>query len=559
MRRQQVSGPTAILFLEHVWNRDLSDLDPDGPLPDFDPDLSRADDHPGPGQRGQGPPRRRRREWRELAAAKGLSIRELMIEVTARQSFVGTPAQVAEQIDTLRPGGRGRRLHPGAPRHARRPRRVRRQGRPDPAGAGPLPHRLHRPDPARSSRASARPAGPRAWRAVHDRAPADEPGAGTPRRARPGARSRSGSTRRRGPAQHHRPGPAGRGSRLPALLVRRASPQPGCGRIIPGGADRPRRRRHPTHPSRLGGRAERSPHRPVGGRGVRADRRPLPRPARSGPRPLGRPQLHDRSRHGADRRRPAGAPTPGAALHRQRAADPRAAVVQAHGCNRPAWPLTAELLQQAGRRVGRLRRAARRHRRTAATAPTAQPTGSTPAPCPARARRWSCGSSAAVPARARRSPASSGLRFAANYHVSPATVLEAADAYRAAFVPSAGPRPALRGRLGRRRGRPPTTPRPGSWPPATGCGSAASAGARGPSRSRRPEEAARHRVERRRPGPRCRPGRHPVRRLTRRRWPPAWSGCRRPPGPTNWSITTITHDHADRVRSYELLAKEWFN
>jgi alkanesulfonate monooxygenase SsuD/methylene tetrahydromethanopterin reductase-like flavin-dependent oxidoreductase (luciferase family) len=29
-----------------------------------------------------------------------------------------------------------------------------------------------------------------------------------------------------------------------------------------------------------------------------------------------------------------------------------------------------------------------------------------------------------------------GLRFAANYHVSPATVLEAADAYRAAFVPS---------------------------------------------------------------------------------------------------------------------------
>jgi luciferase family oxidoreductase group 1 len=30
-----------------------------------------------------------------------------------------------------------------------------------------------------------------------------------------------------------------------------------------------------------------------------------------------------------------------------------------------------------------------------------------------------------------------GLRFAANYHVSPATVLEAVDAYRAAFVPSA--------------------------------------------------------------------------------------------------------------------------
>ena len=31
---------------------------------------------------------------------------------------------------------------------------------------------------------------------------------------------------------------------------------------------------------------------------------------------------------------------------------------------------------------------------------------------------------------------SNGLRFAANYHVSPATVLEAAEGYRAAFVPS---------------------------------------------------------------------------------------------------------------------------
>src|SRR5262245_53626876 len=37
VRRQQVSGQTAIKFLEHVWNRDLSSYDPDGPLPDVDP------------------------------------------------------------------------------------------------------------------------------------------------------------------------------------------------------------------------------------------------------------------------------------------------------------------------------------------------------------------------------------------------------------------------------------------------------------------------------------------------------------------------------------------
>ena len=39
VRRQQVSGPTAINFLEQLWNRDLSAYDPDGPLPDVDPQV----------------------------------------------------------------------------------------------------------------------------------------------------------------------------------------------------------------------------------------------------------------------------------------------------------------------------------------------------------------------------------------------------------------------------------------------------------------------------------------------------------------------------------------
>ena len=37
IRHQQVSGATAIAMLEQVWGRDLSDYDPDGPLPEFDP------------------------------------------------------------------------------------------------------------------------------------------------------------------------------------------------------------------------------------------------------------------------------------------------------------------------------------------------------------------------------------------------------------------------------------------------------------------------------------------------------------------------------------------
>ena len=36
--------------------------------------------------------------WRQIAEAKNLSIRELVIETTARTAFVGTPAHVAEAM-----------------------------------------------------------------------------------------------------------------------------------------------------------------------------------------------------------------------------------------------------------------------------------------------------------------------------------------------------------------------------------------------------------------------------------------------------------------------------
>jgi FMN-dependent oxidoreductase (nitrilotriacetate monooxygenase family) len=100
IRRQQVSGATAIAFLERVWNRDLSSYDPDGPLPEIDPALSDRDDAISKGRADRSKtPLETARTWREMAAARKLSIRELMIEVTGRQSFIGTPADVAEQID----------------------------------------------------------------------------------------------------------------------------------------------------------------------------------------------------------------------------------------------------------------------------------------------------------------------------------------------------------------------------------------------------------------------------------------------------------------------------
>lgn len=97
IRYQQVSPQTAIAFLEQVWGRDLSGYDPDGPLPDIEPDAA-AEITRGR-VRHTKDPLAVAKAWRAQAEADNLSIRELIIEVTARQQFIGTPAEVAEQID----------------------------------------------------------------------------------------------------------------------------------------------------------------------------------------------------------------------------------------------------------------------------------------------------------------------------------------------------------------------------------------------------------------------------------------------------------------------------
>jgi FMN-dependent oxidoreductase (nitrilotriacetate monooxygenase family) len=100
IRHYQVSEQTAIKFLEQVWNRDLSDHDPNGPLPESDPVVGENTIARGRASvRMYRNPRATAREWRELAEAKQLSTRELIIEVTGRQSFIGTPNAVADAID----------------------------------------------------------------------------------------------------------------------------------------------------------------------------------------------------------------------------------------------------------------------------------------------------------------------------------------------------------------------------------------------------------------------------------------------------------------------------
>jgi len=97
IRYQQVSGATAIAMLEQVWGRELSDHDPDGPLPDFDPVVDTAITQ---GRVRHGDPVAVARGYRERAEAENLSIRELVIAVTNRQQFVGTPNSIAHEIDT---------------------------------------------------------------------------------------------------------------------------------------------------------------------------------------------------------------------------------------------------------------------------------------------------------------------------------------------------------------------------------------------------------------------------------------------------------------------------
>ncbi|MFI2781896.1 NtaA/DmoA family FMN-dependent monooxygenase [Streptomyces sp. ALB3] len=96
IRRRQVSPQNAILALEQVWGRDLSSYDPDGPLPAIDPD-------PGSsmvqGRVRVADPQAVAAKWRALSEAEGLSIRETVIEATARQSFIGSPETVAAELE----------------------------------------------------------------------------------------------------------------------------------------------------------------------------------------------------------------------------------------------------------------------------------------------------------------------------------------------------------------------------------------------------------------------------------------------------------------------------
>jgi alkanesulfonate monooxygenase SsuD/methylene tetrahydromethanopterin reductase-like flavin-dependent oxidoreductase (luciferase family) len=148
-----------------------------------------------------------------------------------------------------------------------------------------------------------------------------------------------------------------------------------------------------------------------------------------------------------------------------------------------------------------------------------------------------------------------GLRFAANYHVSPATVLEAVEGYRAAFRPSADlDRPYVSVSADVVVAEDSASARElatgyGLWVRSIRTGEGAIAFPT-PAQARQHKwtdadwQLVADRVETQFVGSPS----EVADQLER---------LRDATGADELIITTITHDHTDRVRSYELLAKEW--
>ena len=100
IRNQQVTGQTALILLEQIWNRDLSAYDPEGPLPDIAPDPEAP-----PIIQGKAFIHQDRfatvERLRAVAESKKLTLREVVIDQFERGPIVGTAQQVAEKIDSF--------------------------------------------------------------------------------------------------------------------------------------------------------------------------------------------------------------------------------------------------------------------------------------------------------------------------------------------------------------------------------------------------------------------------------------------------------------------------
>ncbi|KZM34288.1 LLM class flavin-dependent oxidoreductase [Oerskovia enterophila] len=86
-----------VSVVEAVWGRDLSWLDPDGPLPDVDPvSAEQTRTHGVVNTRDR--PLETAARWRRITADEGLTVRQLVDRLNASAAFVGTPGGVADRL-----------------------------------------------------------------------------------------------------------------------------------------------------------------------------------------------------------------------------------------------------------------------------------------------------------------------------------------------------------------------------------------------------------------------------------------------------------------------------
>ncbi|MGB4778295.1 NtaA/DmoA family FMN-dependent monooxygenase [Microbacterium sp.] len=98
--RQQVTWTDQhiVQFVEKSYGRELPELDPDGPLPDFDPEIQEISVEGGTVGHYL-TPKQVVDNWRAISAEHGFtSIRQLVLHLGSERAHIGTPAQIADEL-----------------------------------------------------------------------------------------------------------------------------------------------------------------------------------------------------------------------------------------------------------------------------------------------------------------------------------------------------------------------------------------------------------------------------------------------------------------------------
>jgi alkanesulfonate monooxygenase SsuD/methylene tetrahydromethanopterin reductase-like flavin-dependent oxidoreductase (luciferase family) len=96
LRMRQVTKATALAIAGQVWGKDLSDRDADGPLPADEPVV--AEPTGTMGSRRWRDPRAIVAQWRDVAEAEKLTLRETVIRLGPQRGHVGTASELADRF-----------------------------------------------------------------------------------------------------------------------------------------------------------------------------------------------------------------------------------------------------------------------------------------------------------------------------------------------------------------------------------------------------------------------------------------------------------------------------